>query len=388
MKKLLLVFISLVMTGYAFTQKVGFVTGSWQEINDRAAKEGKFIFVDAYTEWCGWCKVMDKEMFTDPDVAPLINENFIPVKIDFEDSLGIILAMKFRVWGYPTTLIFNNYGQLTGKFSGYSQDHKRFLEFLKTNLEIKDERVFAFDSRQLDMPYPEFYTNMFIKGDNRKKTDKEKILEYLKSQDDLFSEVSWSVLLRFNLPEYIDHVTGNIDQYTNMYGKDETTDYIYDVIYRYLDDAVDSAREESYHKALKLCDKLDNPEENRISVSMNYSEMAGDWRGYSMALGSYIDLKGFENHMNINNACWTLYENTDDPEILGKACEWMQKVTSIQPIWMYLDTYAALLYKSGRLDEALKIADMAIEAGEKEEQKDLSSTKELREKIVSALENK
>jgi thioredoxin-related protein len=385
MKTWFLILTALTFCGISFSQQVSFFKGSWPQANDLAAKENKFIFVDAYTEWCGWCKVMDKEMFTDPDLAAFINDNFIPLKIDFEDSLGIVLSMKFRVWAYPTTLIFNSGGQLTGKFSGYSEDHGKYLEFLKTNREIKDEKVFAFDSRELDLQYPAFYSKSFIKGKENKWPEEEIVTKYLKGQDDLFSEINWSILLKFEPGAFDDFVIENLDKYSKFYGKEETIDFVYSVIYKNMRMAIDSSDKSYLDRALKLCDRLDTPEQSRIGVMMNYCQMAKDWQGFADALSSFIALKGYDDHMTINNNCWTIYENVDDKEILQKAVGWMKPVIDAEPIWMYLDTYAALLYKTGNLQQALNYSNKAIAAGEQEKQEDISSTKELREKIIKEM---
>lgn len=44
------------------------------------------ILVDVYTDWCGWCKVMDKKTFTDPAVVSYVNEHFYAVKLDAESK--------------------------------------------------------------------------------------------------------------------------------------------------------------------------------------------------------------------------------------------------------------------------------------------------------------
>jgi thioredoxin-related protein len=386
MNKIATIILVLILPSFAFSQQVEFYKGTWQEANELAAKENKFIFVDAYTEWCGWCKVMDKEMFTDSLIAPFINQNFIPVKIDFEDSLGIILAMKFRVWSYPTTLVFNSYGQLTGKFGGYTEDHGKFLDFLKKNREITAEQVYGFDSHELDLPYPDFFIQAFVKGKDRKWPEKETVANYLAGQQDLYSEVNWSILLRFNPAAYRDHVINNLEKYAALYGKVETTDYLQNVIYyNYLRKAIDSSNTLYFEKALQLCDKLENPEEEKIYLKLNYYEGIKDWKSYADAFESYIGLKGYDNHMWINNNCWTIYENAEDKEILEKAVEWMKPVIEAEPIWMYLDTYASLLFKTGNLEEALKYADLAIAAGKQEQQEDISETEKLREKIIQSM---
>lgn len=44
------------------------------------------LFIDAYTDWCGWCKKMDKDTFTNPVIAEILNNNFYPVKFNAETS--------------------------------------------------------------------------------------------------------------------------------------------------------------------------------------------------------------------------------------------------------------------------------------------------------------
>ncbi|MCU0421727.1 MAG: DUF255 domain-containing protein [Bacteroidia bacterium] len=56
----------------------------WNEGYAKAVKEGKIVLVDAYTDWCGWCKKMDKDTYTNADVIKRINENFIPIKFNPE----------------------------------------------------------------------------------------------------------------------------------------------------------------------------------------------------------------------------------------------------------------------------------------------------------------
>jgi len=47
------------------------------------------IFVDTYTDWCGWCKKMDKETFTNQVISEILNTKFYPVKFDAEGSESV-----------------------------------------------------------------------------------------------------------------------------------------------------------------------------------------------------------------------------------------------------------------------------------------------------------
>lgn len=57
---------------------------TFEEAVEQSKKEKKKIFIDVYTDWCGYCKVMDKNTFNDPEVARILNENFYPVKFNAE----------------------------------------------------------------------------------------------------------------------------------------------------------------------------------------------------------------------------------------------------------------------------------------------------------------
>ena len=59
---------------------------TWEEAIKASEKSPKKIIVDVYTDWCGWCKRMDKTTFAEAKVAAYINEHFYPVKFDAEQK--------------------------------------------------------------------------------------------------------------------------------------------------------------------------------------------------------------------------------------------------------------------------------------------------------------
>lgn len=64
---------------------------TWSEVEDALKTEKKKVFVDVYTDWCGYCKKMDKTTFKDKDIIKYINENFYAVKFDAENKETITL---------------------------------------------------------------------------------------------------------------------------------------------------------------------------------------------------------------------------------------------------------------------------------------------------------
>ncbi len=67
-----------------------------QEAADDKNSSSKMYFVDVYTDWCGWCKVMDKKTFSDPTVQKALNERFHVVKFDAEQKESVVFNdMKY-----------------------------------------------------------------------------------------------------------------------------------------------------------------------------------------------------------------------------------------------------------------------------------------------------
>jgi thioredoxin-related protein len=59
---------------------------TWDEALALSAKEPRKMFIDVYTDWCGWCKRMDATTFKDPKVVEHINANYYAVKFDAEQK--------------------------------------------------------------------------------------------------------------------------------------------------------------------------------------------------------------------------------------------------------------------------------------------------------------
>ncbi len=94
---------------------------NWLTIEEAQAlskKNPKKIFVDVYTNWCKWCKVMDKQTFDNSEVANYVNENYYAVKLNAEGKKEITfkdqktteaqLARSMRVSSYPTVVFMNS----------------------------------------------------------------------------------------------------------------------------------------------------------------------------------------------------------------------------------------------------------------------------------------
>ena len=83
MKKLLIITLLSLIGATAFAQeKIQWM--SFEEAVERCAEQPKMVFIDVFTDWCGWCKRMDQSTFANPLIAKYMNEHFYAVKFDAE----------------------------------------------------------------------------------------------------------------------------------------------------------------------------------------------------------------------------------------------------------------------------------------------------------------
>ena len=144
MKKIQIILIALIFTTITGIQAQDDqkTTVKWYSIEEAeklSKEQGKKVMIDVYTDWCGWCKKMDKETFNHPVIAKYINENYYPVKLDAESKIDITFmgtTYKYVAQGtrgyhelaagllngqlsYPSVAYLNEKLQLLGAIPGY-----------------------------------------------------------------------------------------------------------------------------------------------------------------------------------------------------------------------------------------------------------------------------
>ncbi len=149
MKAYIIIVLSFLIVPISFAQEV-----KWYSIEEAVvlnSKAPKKMMIDVYTTWCGWCKVMDRNTFSDKHVATYLNTKFYSVKLNAEQKEVISIGdkeFKYVVMGnrgynelavyllqgqmgFPSIVFLDEEGKLIGKpFQGY-KDAEAFSRLMK-----------------------------------------------------------------------------------------------------------------------------------------------------------------------------------------------------------------------------------------------------------------
>lgn len=132
---------------------------SFEEGVEKAKSENKIILIDFYTDWCGWCKKMDSETYSNTQIISEIQKGFVPVKINPEKNEFVTLdnqtisvsqlSQAAGVRGFPATAFFTPDMQLIDMISGYLdvENFNDVLRFMKSGkyekIAYQDYRLFT-----------------------------------------------------------------------------------------------------------------------------------------------------------------------------------------------------------------------------------------------------
>ncbi len=370
-------------------------TGTFSEILAKAKAENKLVFIDAYTTWCGPCKWMSKNIFTNDTIADYFNSNFVNAKIDMEKGEGIEIAKKYDVRCYPNLLFVDGDGNLVHRTAGAEQLIQSYIT-MGEKAKSKDDNYASIMKR---------YEAQSVK-DPKQIADVIEIMgstclpftryieDYYKvvKPEEFTNSSSWKILYYY--VDDMDHqafkyLMDHQKEYIAIYGKDSVMrkiEYVYERKASKLLFAKDF-NEDAYNAYVNKINTMDFDSKDKMVFTMNLNlyEKKENWKKVS-ELAFSENGHTYLAEGRINSLCWNMYEKIEDLSILKAAANEMKRLTATEAgkSWAYTDTYASLLYKTKNKGEAEKVAKWSIELAKQEgvAPDEYKSTEELLEKIM------
>lgn len=358
-KRIILGGILMVFAQAAWSQAgIDFFHGPFAKAQLEAEETGKLIFMDAYATWCGPCKYMSANSFTDSQVGDLFNAAFVNLKMDMERGEGPRLSRIYSVRAYPTLFIMNSEGKVLEKLTGAlgaEQLHdwatqaieKHIPQFFEQEEEVIEEAPSP-QSREEDMGHVE-------ESDFESVEDRDPAIKKKPAKENLVD--------REVKPKKVQQVApieddGNaLDDYLPMYNHSALADMEEKLI-----KAVEAKDRE---RMMELSHQL--LQDDDMEHKMLFVEA---WRAWAIGTDNVQDmvinvsemmaLEENPSALLLNNAAWYFFEMTDDADALVLAAGWADQSIKTEPDYYNYDTMAQLMFVAGEMDLAKKYGTKSV----------------------------
>jgi thioredoxin-related protein len=378
---------------------------SWEEVQNKAGREHKTIFVDCMASWCAPCKKMDKEVYANKEVAAFFNDRFISVKLQFDTSKqddedtrlhyseASQIGMKYNITAFPTFLFFSSEGKIIHRGLGY----KKVKDFIKLGLDALDPGKQYYTLLENYLAGKKDYSVMpFLAESSKQIRDKSSLATTIARDyiDNYLMSLPVDSLFKKETFRFVSSFMGSSDEkafalyFTNPARIDSVMDDL--ETSHFAERVVKSiiTREEVYVHLWKDNEVnrplTDHPRWNRFAktirkkygrsysdeVIMNsrivwyrthkqWDELVGAEMAKMEIYG--VDTFGTVAKVRLNNMAWEeFFLRSLDSSALNSAIKWMEILLAVDRsksgdfYATWIDTYANLLYKVGRIEEALR----------------------------------
>ncbi len=369
LKKAAVVFgLGISVAGWA-QSSIKFEDTDFQTILAKAKKEKKLIFMDAFAAWCGPCKMMEKNVFTDAKVADYYNKNFINARFDMEKGEGRTLAQKYSVRSYPTFLFLNGDGEAVGQELGYIESS----EFIKVGERYNkpgntqgslQER---FDKGDRD---PDFLISYFKTAVQTNPIKAKMAAEaYFKAKKNLeFSADEINMLfgsIQSNQDLNYQYIVNNKDVLSKYIGNDNYSQFIFRVnIQKIIQDATNVDKktfdEQLYIKEASKYISAEEVQKSLSIIKLSFYQSVQNWKEYEKAaLDVFKTGDGFSAE-DLLTAAKNFSDHITTKSSLERASMWAEKALMTEDSFRTNAMVATLYNKIGKKNEAKSFAESAV----------------------------
>jgi thiol-disulfide isomerase/thioredoxin len=348
-------------TGIEFNHEITF-----QEALDRAKQEGKLVFIDCYTSWCGPCKRLAATVFVDSTVGAYFNTNYVNVKFDMEKEEGPSIATRYQITAYPTLLWLDGNGSIKNKVIG-GLEAKGLMDAGKTAASPIPEMMSGMDKKYSAGARDEAFLEEYLKLFKSTGRDYDAVFaEYLRQASvqgwikDNTLPLTFELTNKYPSPG-IDMLISHKNDLVAKYGAKVYSQKIDGIANEALALAKKKTDEKILKEALELV-RANSADSKQLAakMEMDYYFNTANASIYDKYVSDYIKKYAANDTKLLNDVAWQYYINTNEDKLLKKASQWAYKAVNLQNNSVNNTTYAYLQYKLGNYSEATKACDYAI----------------------------
>lgn len=352
---------------------IEFFEGTLEELMAHAKQTEKAIFIDAYTPWCGPCKLMEKKVFVLPEVSDFYNNFYISYKLNMESSEGVAFAKAHGVNVYPTYLYLNANGEEKKRAIGACQPNKFVAEAREALIDEEKMASMAVEylEGRSDQAFLAAYMEQLWIADAS---------EYNQVATDYFNTLTTTDLTNENNLELVYALANDITMkgfevfadnsplFAEKFGEKSVADKMVVAAFNSLDAAIDNKNYELFDQIINTIELSgsDKTQAYTYRASLKFYEGVGEWKKYTVVADDMLANTEMDKSESayINNIAWNVYENASDKDMLQKAIKWTQQSIELESTYYNNDTLASLYYKLGQYNDAKAAAQNAVNIAE------------------------
>jgi thiol-disulfide isomerase/thioredoxin len=358
--------IGLIFVSWTQGQGIDFFHGTFAEAVEKAKKEDKLVFMDAFAEWCGPCKRMAATVFKEEKVGNFFNQNFVNVKMDMEKGEGQELSGRFNVSAYPTLLFINGKGDLVqAGVGGLMSDE--FLNLAKNALAKADnakdlEKEYASGKRD-----PDFMVR-YVRSLNRSGKPSLKIVnDFLQKSPDFNNSSVLKVLYEGTTQadsKVFDLLLKHSAKIKTLYSEAMFQNKMETACLKTLENAKQFKSEALLQEAkTKLKQNVpDKYDAFEVEADIEYYQSTGEIKQYLKSCNhcaKKVAKKDANQLYQLAKRMETAFPK--DKNVLTQAEKYASKAAENGGLVHYYYTYSTILLKNNKKKDALMVANKALE---------------------------
>lgn len=369
-----LLLLALLRTGaLAQTQPATPATGieffhgtAWKAVLEEAEKHNKLVFVDVYTDWCGPCKAMAKNTFTDPEVGKFYNKHFVNYKLEAEHGEGPGLSAKWKIQGYPSFVFVNYKGDVVYTSVGY----KAPADFIAAGQEaLKPTRNAGLARQEVAAGSTEPEKLLLVAMEQARKGEDASITaqRFFETQrdKDLLTPDGWEAIHTLTTDPNSREFKLLVEKraaFEKIAGVPAVAAKIESVLMNAADEALETEDSQAYKAVVDAARALlkDNGQ-MAMRLELYQLSRGGTPKDYAAKALSYFTTYTITDVKQLNGAIEAFVQKVDDQAMLAAADRWARQSLALQNSYDTHLLYGRLQAKRGEWFKALGEAKQAMQ---------------------------
>ncbi len=353
---------------------------SWAAVQAKAKAENKYIFMDCFTTWCGPCRYMSTAIFPQKKSGDYMNNKFVSVAVQLDTTAkdaddvkawyadGHAIAEKYVVRAYPTYLIFAPDGHVIHRMVGSRLDAKTFIADVSLSFDSTQQYYALLNQYENGRRDSAFLRRMAMRCEDVYDLANLKVVgnAWLATQTALYRRDALQivdVLTNASTDTYFTLYTDHAAEVDKVLGDGKAEAKVRAIFLREGAQLARAGKKEPDWKKVHKLIAAKMPaaaDEMTARIKVNFYCGKKDWTNFETVMVAYMKTYGGTMSIgDLNSLAWAVFEGCPDMTCVSDILDWSRSLKEASDPGV-MDTYANILYKLGKKDDAIALETKAL----------------------------